>query len=60
MILNEVTALQEFTRAMKGSMEEMSIGAGKINETGASLSTISSSVKDSIDKIGDQIDQFRV
>ena len=60
MILQEVSALQEFTRAMQGSMEEMSIGATKINETGAELSSISGQVKDSIDQIGGQIDQFKV
>ena len=60
MILHEVTSLQEFTRAMKGSMEEMAIGARKINETGTALSMISTSVKDAIDKIGNQIDQFKV
>ncbi len=60
MILREVSALQEFTRAMNGSMEEMSIGATKINETASALTTISGDVKDSIDLIGGQIDQFKV
>lgn len=60
MILREVSALQEFTRAMNGSMEEMSIGATKINETTSALTTISGDVKDSIDLIGGQIDQFKV
>ena len=60
MILQEVSALQQFTTAMKGSMEEMSIGARKINETGAMLGTISNQVKNSITKIGEQIDQFKV
>ena len=60
MILREVSALQEFTRAMNGSMEEMSIGAEKINETASTLTTIAADVKDSIDQIGGQIDQFKV
>ena len=60
MILREVSALQEFTRAMNGSMEEMSIGAEKINETASALTTIAADVKDSIDQIGGQIDQFKV
>ena len=60
MILHEVSALQEFTRAMNGSMEEMSIGAEKINETASALTTIAADVKDSIDQIGGQIDQFKV
>ncbi len=60
MILHEVSALQEFTRAMTGGMEEMSVGAKKINETGSSLSVITQTVKDSIIKIENQIDQFKV
>ena len=45
---------------MKVSMEEMSAGASKINETGAELSNISSKVQESIDTIGSQIDRFKV
>ena len=41
-------------------MEEMGIGAKKINETGASLSDLSEKVETSILKIGQQIDQFKV
>ncbi len=59
-ILEEVRNLQDATGAMKESMEEMSTGARKINETGAALGGISSKVKDSIKKIGDQIDLFKV
>lgn len=60
MILQEIGHLQEFTSAMNTSMDEMAIGAKKINETGAALGTISGQVKDSIEKIGTQIDQFKV
>ena len=60
MILSEVTSLQEFTRTMKDNMEEMAVGAQKINETGASLSMITNTVKEAINKIGNQIDQFKV
>jgi len=60
MILHEVSSLQQFTDTMNGSMEEMSIGAKNINETGSQLSSISDQVKDSISKIGNQIDQFKV
>ena len=45
---------------MKLSMEEMSAGARKINETGVVLSDISAAMKDSIEKIGGEIDQFKV
>ena len=60
MILEEVQNLQSATHAMKGSMDEMSHGARKINETGASLAEISSQVQSAIEKIGSQIDLFKV
>ena len=41
-------------------MEEMSIGAKKINETGAALSEIAGKMQGSINQIGTQIDQFKV
>lgn len=59
-ILTEVQHLQEATTIMKNGMDEMSIGAKKINGTGAQLNTISGKMKDSIKKIGTQIDQFKV
>jgi methyl-accepting chemotaxis protein len=45
---------------MKTSMDEMSIGAKRINENGSELSQISTEMKDSIAEIGGQIDQFTV
>ena len=45
---------------MKGSMEEMKIGAQKINETGMVLNEVSGRMKTSIKAIGNQIDQFKV
>ena len=60
LILEEVQNLQSATTEMKGSMEEMSAGARKINETGAVLSDISHQVETAIDKIGKQIDLFKV
>lgn len=59
-ILDEVRRLQEATAVMKGSVDEMSAGATKINETGAALSGISDKVQNAIDKIGNQIDLFKV
>ncbi len=59
-ILEEIQNLQNSTLVMKESMNEMSVGARKINETGASLSGLSAKVRSSIDKIGAQIDQFKV
>ena len=59
-ILQEIGRLQDFTATMKSGMEEMSIGAEKINETGSVLQSISNQVQESIKKIGNQIDQFKV
>ena len=59
-ILEEVRRLQDATSIMKDSMDEMQQGATKINETGAALSGISHKVQESIEKIGVQIDQFKV
>ena len=60
MILKEVQALQDAASNMTQSMEEMSIGAKNINETGAALSEVSDQINSSIDKIGVQVDQFKV
>ena len=60
MILKEVQQLQNATMAMTASMEEMAVGARKINETGAALSDVSNQINDSIGKIGEQVDQFKV
>ena len=60
LILNEVRLLQDATLAMKSSMEEMSQGAEKINETGAALNDVAGNLKESIYKIGREIDNFTV
>ncbi|MBQ8013612.1 MAG: HAMP domain-containing protein [Treponema sp.] len=60
MILKEVQMLQNAALAMSQSMEEMAVGARKINETGAALSDVSGKINDSIGKIGEQVDQFKV
>jgi len=60
MILSEVKHLQDATTSMTENMQEMSVGARKINETGAALSSISIKMKESINQIGEQIDQFKV
>lgn len=59
-ILQEVVRLQKFTEAMQSGIDEMSAGARKIDENGSTLSSISEQVKDSIEKIGNEIDQFKV
>jgi methyl-accepting chemotaxis protein len=45
---------------MKQSMDEMSVGAQRINETGSVLGSISGKMKAAIGKIGSQIDLFKV
>ncbi|MCR4735641.1 MAG: Cache 3/Cache 2 fusion domain-containing protein [Treponema sp.] len=60
MILSEVHILQDVTLSMNQSMEEMSVGARKINETGAVLTEVSDKMRGSINKIGNQIDEFKV
>ncbi|WP_294428248.1 methyl-accepting chemotaxis protein [uncultured Treponema sp.] len=60
MILKEVQLLQNAAMTMSQSMEEMSIGARKINETGAALTEVSGQMNQSIGKIGEQVDQFKV
>ena len=60
LILSEVQQLQDVTVSMKSSMDEMSVGAQKINETGVVLTEVSDRMKDSIVKIGKQIDEFKV
>ena len=59
-VLKEMDVLNNSTSLMKNSMEEISIGAKAINDTGSALSEISEQVQDAIGKIGDQIDLFTV
>lgn len=59
-ILVEMKNLQNSALVMKDSMNEMSVGARKINETGVALGGVSEKIQGSIDKIGAQIDQFKV
>ena len=60
LILSEVHQLKDVTLSMKQSMDEMAVGAQKINETGAVLTEVSDKMRDSINKIGNQIDEFKV
>lgn len=59
-IPEEMKLLQDATNSMKYSMEEMTSGASRITDTGTSLLNISDKVKNSIDTIDAQIDQFNV
>lgn len=59
-IMHEVDALKDVSSAITGSMEEMSDGANKISDSGTVLNEISQHMQGSIDKIGGQIDLFKV
>ncbi|MBO4534251.1 MAG: HAMP domain-containing protein [Treponema sp.] len=60
LILAEVQHLQNVTISMRSSMDEMASGARRINETGTVLTEVADRMKDSIIKIGKQIDEFKV
>ncbi len=59
-ILDEIKSLQDATFSIKDGMTEMSNGARKINETGSVLSELSDQMKESIQRIGDEVDKFKV
>ena len=59
-ILEEVRNLQDATSVMSGSMEEMGIGATKINESGVALTDICKKTHESIDRMNNHIDKFKV
>ena len=59
-ILDEIKNLQEATFEIKDGMSEMSNGAHKINETGSVLGELSEQMKVSIQRIGEEVDKFKV
>ena len=59
-IVQEITSLQHSSQMMSQGMNDMATGAHKIRETGVDLRNISRDMKDSIKKIGGQIDLFTV
>ena len=59
-IKDEMGSLQDITGSMKQSMDQMSAGTQKISESGNALENISGQMKDAIEKIGRQIDLFKV
>jgi methyl-accepting chemotaxis protein len=59
-ILDEVKRLQDATVSMQDKVSEMKTGASKISETGSALDSISKSTADMIERIGSEIDQFKV
>ncbi len=59
-ILSEMEKLQNATDAIKESISEMQAGAQHINQTGTALASISGKVAENIQKIGSEIDLFKV
>jgi Methyl-accepting chemotaxis protein len=59
-ILEEVTNLKNATSSMRDKVREMETGANKISETGTALDSIALSTNSAIERIGSQIDQFKV
>ena len=59
-ILTEINKLQNSAAGMKEGISEMATGARQINEVGSALENISLRMKDAIQKIGSQIDQFEL
>ena len=58
-ILKEIQELENETTRMKDGMEQMLIGAKKINDTGSSLSGLSNDMENAISSISSQLDQFK-
>ena len=58
-ILKEIQELENETTRMKDGMEQMLIGAKKINDTGSSLSSLSNDMENAISSISSQLDQFK-
>ena len=59
-ISREMSSLQNVTASMEQGMEDMSSGAKTIAATSSSLGGIAEEVRVSIEKIGEQIDLFKV
>lgn len=59
-ILAEIDKLQLATDMIKDSIQQMQIGAQRINDTGVALSKISVKVGENIRQIGGEIDLFKV
>ncbi len=59
-IMNEVKILQDVSNTIKESVSDMTDGANMISESGSTLNAISGQMRNSIDKIGNQIDLFKV
>ena len=59
-ILSQINKLQSVTQQIKASMGGMTESANRINQNGQTLASISDTMQDSIEKIGSQIDLFKV
>ncbi len=59
-VLNGVHNLQNSTMVIRDQMNQMQANADKISDTGTALSAITDRVTETIQKIGVEIDQFKV
>ena len=60
MILGEMRTLSESAAVMQSSMDEVSEAARNVEMSGSTLLGISQDVHEAINKIGSQIDLFKV
>ena len=59
-VQRDMDSVSQISQTILGSMDEMAVGAKKINDTGSALSNIAGKMRDSIDEIGEQVDKFKV
>ena len=59
-ILQEMLKLKDSSDVIQDSMESVTNSAKNIDETGASLANVSEKMRESIEKIGEEIDLFTV
>ncbi|MCR5762164.1 MAG: cache domain-containing protein [Treponema sp.] len=59
-IMHEVRILQDVSQTISESVDDMTEGANLISESGSTLNAISGRMQSSIEKIGNQIDLFKI
>ena len=60
LVLGEMTRLRDSSESMRLGMEEMATGARKVGESSVALMDITRTVREAINKIGAEIDLFKV
>lgn len=59
-ILKEVENLERSSGGIKSGMDEMRLGAKKINDTGAALTSLTTDLDGAMSKIGKELKQFKI